>query len=282
MTKKYFGLAAILLAVSFASCDDGRDYSKYDADEAESAYTPSKDVRMVKSLRTTANVKGREYLWEHVFEYDKHNRIKEINLLMKRHTKEGFDYYECNITSKANYYYFGKDLDIRYNIEWEYPEKPLANRSKSGSASAVLNSSGNIIKMSSLDFEYSGNVLRTAYSDGGRRYELLRDRYNDVTGYVAYDNYMDTVIVDRRDKYIYSTVMNNTNFDFSGYLGYWGFEVEIPYIDIPYDAVYQIAAFGMVGSTSQRLPGTWKLDEEGYPLEYAAPDGRTTVVTYLE
>lgn len=298
MIKKYLAFSILILSLLSASCsNDGHDYSNYDADTARSPYIPKKDVRLVKSVRTTNNFGGRDYSWEHTFKYDVHNRIKSINVTSSVHmySEVNSRYYLCNITSKADYYYFDKAIDIRYEVEYKYPEVPLENSRNSGIAKGLFSSNGVMRKFSSLDLEYSGMMLVRAYADGGRRYEISRDRSGNVTGYKRIKDYDDTIISDKEDYYNYSSIKNKTNFDFSGYFGYWGIESEIPYIDRTYDAVYQLAAFGMLGSTSPNLPigkvfetengsvfGKWTFDDKGYPIEFTDSDGRKTVVTYVE
>lgn len=294
MIKNFLGFSIFLASLSFISCDSN-EYAGYDADNAESPYVPRENVRMVKSVKSVNRIGGRDYSWEHTFEYDKHNRIKEINLSVIHHRKVASEYYLCHITSKACYYYLDKTLDVCYDIKWEYPEAPSENTSVKGKDEGIFGSSGNLLKISSLDLEYSGNTLVKAYSDGGRRYEITRTR-DCVNGFKLYDDYLDTIISDKGDIYKYAYDKNNTNFDFSGYFGYWGIESEIPYNSIPYYASYQLAAFGMMGSTSPYLPlgkavtaddgsvayGKWSFDDKGYPVEFMDSDGRRTVVTYIE
>lgn len=295
MIKRFLGFSLLLASLSFFSCSED-EYSKYDADNAKSPYSPIESAYKVKSITTTNRFEGRDYSWEHSFEYDSHNRIKEINVSIVdyRYVDEIDHYYTRNIKSKAQYYYFDNALDVRYSISWEHPENPLLNSDASGIVDGLFSADGNIIKMASMDFEYSGNTLADGYSDGGRHYVITHDRNGNVTGYTLYsDN--NSVITNKADAYKYSLHENKTNFDFSGYFGYWGVETEMPYNGTPYYAPYQFAAFGMLGSTSPQLPlgrrattgigdvvyGEWKLDNNGCPVEFVDTDGRKTVITYF-
>lgn len=298
MIGKILKSAILILCVSFMSCDNN-DYSGYDADTAESPYKPIEGRRMVASVKTTNTVGGRNYSWEHQFSYDSHGRIREINShIVHHHYKEssiGYSkYYRCDITSKANYYYLGNGIDIVYSVEREYPEYPDWNTSASGKDEGRFNANGTLGKYSVLDFEYSATSLNTAYIDGGRRYEIVRGRGGNISGYKLYDEIADTLMVDHADRYEFSYDKNRTNFDFSGYFGYWGAEQEIPINSSIYYAPYQLAAFGMLGAGCQHLPlgitltdsngnettGQWELDSEGYPLSFTDAYGRRTEVAY--
>lgn len=297
MIKRFINLAILVFCVSFAACDNN-EYSGYDADSAESPYKPVEGRRMVAAVKTTNNIDGRDYSWEHTFSYDNKGRIKEINSkIVHHHYKEAFGYsryYKCNITSKANYYYLGEALDVVYSVEREYPEYPDWNTAVNGKDEGRFNANGVLEKYSVLDFEYSTTSLYSAFVDGGRRYDIARGRGGDVTGFKLYDELADTLMLDYADRYEFSFDKNKTNFDFSGYFGYWGFEQEIPINSSIYYATYQLAAFGMLGSGSQNLPlgiivsddngvettGKWELDSEGYPLSFVDASGRKTVVTY--
>ena len=289
----------LVLCVSFAACDDN-EYSRYDADSAESPYKPMEGRRKVASIKTTNTIDGRDYSWEHNFSYDKKGRIREINSTIVHHYyKEAFGYsryYKCDITSKANYYYLGDALDIVYSVERVYPEYPDWNAAVSGKDEGLFNANGVLGKYSVLDFEYSATSLYAAYIDGGRRYDIVRSTGGNVTGYKIYDELTDTLIVDHAARYDFSYDKNNTNFDFSGYFGYWGVEQEIPINSIIYYATYQLAAFGMLGAGCKNLPlgivitnadgtkttGKWELDAQGYPLSFVDAYGRKTFVTYAE
>ena len=299
MIKGLMKLAILLLSVSFIACDND-EYSRYDADTAETPYKPIEGRRMVASVKTTNTIDGREYSWEHKFSYDKQGRIKEVNSqIMHHHYKEAFGYsryYACDITSKANYYYFGEAMDVVYSVERQYPEYPDWNTSVSGKDEGRFNASGVLTKYSVLDLEYSATSLNTAYIDGGRRYEIVRGKGGNISGYRLYDDVAETLMLDYSNRYEYSYDKNKTNFDFSAYFGYWGVEQEIPINSSAYYAPYQLAAFGMLGSGGQYLPlgmvftdsagneifGQWELDRDGYPLSFVDAYGRKTIVTYVE
>ena len=299
MIKGLMKLAILLLSVSFIACDND-EYSRYDADTAETPYKPIEGRRMVASVKTTNTIDGRNYSWEHKFSYDKQGRIKEVNSqIMHHHYKEAFGYsryYACDITSKANYYYFGEAMDVVYSVERQYPEYPDWNTSVSGKDEGRFNASGVLTKYSVLDLEYSATSLNTAYIDGGRRYEIVRGKGGNISGYRLYDDVAETLMLDYSNRYEYSYDKNKTNFDFSAYFGYWGVEQEIPINSSAYYAPYQLAAFGMLGSGGQYLPlgmvftdsagneifGQWELDRDGYPLSFVDAYGRKTIVTYVE
>ena len=299
MIKNFLNIAIIALCALFAACDNDV-YSRYDADAAKSPYKPAEGRRMVASLKTKNTIDGREYLWEHNFSYDKHGRIKEVNTkILHHHYKDAFGYsryYKCNITSKANYYYLGEAMDIVYSVEREYPEYPDWNTIVSGKDEGFFNASGVLEKFSLLDMEYSATSLNRVYVEGGRRYDIVRGKGGNVTGYRLYDETAEKMLLDYGDRYDYSYDKNRTNFDFSGYFGYWGIEQEIPINVSAYYATYQLAAFGMLGSGCHNLPlgmslfdnagneisGKWELDSEGYPLSFVDAYGRETVVTYMK
>ena len=299
MVKTVLKFAILALSVSFIACDND-EYSRYDADTAETPYKPIEGRRMVASVKTTNTIDGREYSWEHKFSYDKQGRIKEVNSqIMHHHYKEAFGYsryYACDITSKANYYYFGEAMDVVYSVERQYPEYPDWNTSVSGKDEGRFNASGVLTKYSVLDLEYSATSLNTAYIDGGRRYEIVRGKGGNISGYRLYDDVAETLMLDYSNRYEYSYDKNKTNFDFSAYFGYWGVEQEIPINSSAYYAPYQLAAFGMLGSGGQYLPlgmvftdsagneifGQWELDRDGYPLSFVDAYVRKTIVTYVE
>lgn len=299
MVKSVLKFAVLFLSVSFIACDNN-EYSRYDADTAETPYKPIEGRRMVASVKTTNTIDGRNYSWEHKFSYDKQGRIKEVNSqIMHHHYKEAFGYsryYACDITSKANYYYFGEAMDVVYSVERQYPEYPDWNTSVSGKDEGRFNASGVLTKYSVLDLEYSATSLNTAYIDGGRRYEIVRGKGGNISGYRLYDDVAETLMLDYSNRYEYSYDKNKTNFDFSAYFGYWGVEQEIPINSSAYYAPYQLAAFGMLGSGGQYLPlgmvftdsagneifGQWELDRDGYPLSFVDAYGRKTIVTYVE
>ena len=299
MVKTVLKFAILALSVSFIACDND-EYSRYDADTAETPYKPIEGRRMVASVKTTNTIDGREYSWEHKFSYDKHGRIREINSKIEHHNyKEAFGYtryYKCDITSKANYYYLGEAMDVVYSVERLYPEYPDWNTSVSGKDEGRFNANGVLVKYSVLDLEYSLTSLNTAYIDGGRRYDVVRGKNSNITGYRLYDELADTLMLDHSSRYDYSFDKNKTNFDFSGYFGYWGVEQEIPINSSVYYAPYQLAAFGMLGAGAQNLPlgmvltdssgneitGEWVLDKDGYPQSFVDVYGRKTVITYVE
>lgn len=293
---KNIKLLYLFVVATLAACGE---YYGYDADTAKTPYQPMENVRLVKSLKTTNMLNGKEYSWVHEFEYDTKNRIKCINSDMVHYrevSSAGMDrLYLCNISSNATYYYMGEDIDVKYFVSWTYPEKPEWNSDMNGTDKGSFNSSGCLKRFTALDFEYSGSVLTKAYADGDSYYEITRNG-NNVTGYRICDTYSGEVKIDMGGKCKVSSFKNNTNFDFTGYFGYWGLETELLANATPYYAAYQLAAFGMLGTVSPNLPlgapvvgndgvpmyGKWTLDADGYPLVFVDATGRKTEVTYVE
>lgn len=289
-------LFILLLSFVAVACSDSDGYN---ADTAETPYEPVPGRRAVARVKTTNTIDGREYSWEHNFTYDAHGRIKEINTGIKHHTARMFldkvFYYECNITSKANYYYRGKKLDISYTLTGEYPEYPDWNYRESATDNFLFNDLGLLVKLPSLDLVYSATQLHKAYTDAGNEYTVRRDARGNVTGYVVYSTAGDSIVRDKGRAYGYSQgLRNRTNFDFSAYFGYWGVEQALYANRTEYYASYQLGAFGMLGATSEYLPvsvlngngeyeyGTWEMDSEGYPVSFTDATGRKTVITYVE
>lgn len=282
----------LLLSLVLVACGE---YYGYDADKAESPYVPKKATHIVKSLKTTSIHNGHDYSWEHKFKYDKHNRIQEVSSNIKFHVEDKWEgTYVGYRKSVAKYYYLDNDIDVVYTVSFEYPDHSDKNRTYDGTDEGVFDSKKGVLKkFSALDLLYSGSTLTTAYCDGGRRYEIERDRNNNVTGYNIYDDY-DNSLINSFGEYNYSSKENNTNFDFSGYLGYWGVEEELVPNASPYYAAYQLAAFGFLGSTGKHLPvgepvktdtgetvtGKWEFDESGRPVVFTETSGRKTSVTY--
>ena len=307
-TFSLFFILALFLGV--CSCSDS---DSYNADTAKSSYQPNivEKSRMVASVKTTNTLDGRNYSWEHKFAYDVQGRIKEINSQMLHHQRvydkiNDIDHwYECHITSKANYYFKGKKLEVDYAVEKVYPEAPERNYTDSGSNYGHFNEAGVLEEFASIDFVYSATSLQRAYVDGGTFYEFVRSR-GDVTGFVKYFEPADSIIKDRSNEYTYAVRKNITNFDFSAYFGYWEIEQNIIANRSPYYASYQLGAFGFLGAVSVNLPlgqkmydgngkpqldsngvhsygyGEWKYDSAGRPAEFTDATGRKTVVTYVE
>ena len=137
--------------------------------------------------------------------------------------------------------------------------------------------------------------LQKAYADGELCYDVTRDNDGNVTGYKKYLTYTGQVYENKVGMYHYHPIRNKTNFDFSAYFGYWGVE---QFVALTYRAPYQLAAFGMLGSTSQYLPygiierdadgknqyiyGEWVFDNSDYPVSYVDTEGRKTEITYCE
>lgn len=294
--KNILSIFAFLLCVGAVSCTE-----EYDADTAESNYEPAPG-RRVASLKTTYTLKGNEYSFEHNFNYDAQGRIKSVNSNIVHYVadKVYFDtvYTRCNITSGAEYYYKGEELEVAYSVTREFPTEPSRNNGERGVDSGVFNKSGVLTNFSTVDFVYSTTMLMQGYSDNDVYFNVKHDADGNVSGYTKCRTSTDEVISDKSGIYFYSPFKNKTNFDFSAYFGYWGVEQAVRMISVPYYATYQLAAFGMLGATSQQLPygviekgadgrdnyiyGEWVLDSQDYPLSFVGADGRKTEITYCE
>lgn len=294
--KNFLYLFALLLCVGLVSCE-----KEYDADTAESNYEAAPG-RRVASLKTTYTSKGNEYSFEHNFSYDANGRIKSVNSNIVHYVadKMFFDtvYTRCNITSSADYFYNGERLDVAYSVTREYPSDPSRNNRESGVDYGVFNSAGVLTRFSSVDFVYSTTMLQQGFADGDAYFNVIRDGSGNVSGYTKYRTSTDELLGNKSGYYFYSPFRNKTNFDFSAYFGYWGVEQAVRMISVPYYATYQLAAFGMLGATSQQLPfgivkkdadgkdnyiyGEWELDSQDYPLSFVDADGRRTEITYCE
>ncbi|MBE6286104.1 MAG: hypothetical protein E7093_06670 [Bacteroidales bacterium] len=297
-----------LMTVAMVACNDSDDYNP---DTAVTPYEPVPGRRMVSQVKTTNTIDGRNYSWEHNFSYDAQGRIKEVNSSIVHYRPVPFEnkvrFYKCYITSKANYYFEGKSFRVEYSISKEYPDYPSWNGVESGRDRGRFNSNGTLAKMSSMDFEYSATQLQCAYSDGGYVYKPVRDSFGNVTGYTVLgmmNSESDTVVLDRSRDFLYSGIKNKTNFDFSGYFGYWGIEKGLMTLATEYYAPYQLTAFGMIGATSSYLPlrmivrdskgnvvndaygdryhnGMWEFDEKECPVSFVDGSGRKTEIKYV-
>ena len=295
--KNIFPILLLSLCVGFVSCNE-----EYDADTAESLYEPSQ-ARRVASVKTTFMENGGENIHHHRYTYDAKGRIKTVNSDLVIYTpvvKDYIDtaYYRCNMTTSANYFYRGEELEVAFSVSTEYPDLPAMNRLSSSSNYGVFNSNGVLSRFSQSSFEYSTTMLLQAYSDGDICFNVTRDADGNITGYRKYVVTTDKVLEERSNLYHYHPRKNKTNFDFSAYFGHWGVEQGVPVISRPYRAPYQLAAFGMLGATSPYLPygvvekapdgsnilvkGTWEFDSQDYPVSYTDPDGSKTVITYCE
>lgn len=290
--KNILFILMLALGSTFVACSDSNDDGGYDPNTAETPYKPLPG-RKVASLKTTNTIDGRDYWWEHKFTYDASGRIMEIKSEMQHYEARAGDYVLCKIYSDAFYYYRGNELEVAYSLKRTYPnDLSIKNSTDSGTDRGLFNSAGVLVRFHSADFEYSGTSLRGAYFDGGVKYNVARDNSGNVTGYVR-ENENNGEKDDCSGKYGYSRIRNKSNFDFSGYFGYWGVETGIYANRLPYYASYQLAAFGMLGAISSYLPlsvkdengneyGTWELDSRDCPVLYTAPDGRRTEITYID
>ena len=239
---------------------------------------------------------------EHSFAYDAMGRIKRINSNISVYSpvvENYFDtiYYKCNMTTSANYFYRGAELEVAFTVSTEYPDLPKMNRYASSSNFGIFHSNGVLNRFSVASFEYSATRLQSAHTGAEIYYEVAYVDGN-VTGYKRFLSSTDEVYDDKGGLCYYSYDRNKTNFDFSAYFGYWGVEQCVPVIARPYRAPFQLAAFGMLGSTSRYLPagvivkdvdgknnyipGEWQFDSQQCPVSYVDPEGRRTEITYFD
>ena len=305
----FYILLMALVSTSLVACSDDDDYN---ANTAVSPYEPVPGRRMVAQIKTTNSVEGREYSWEHNFEYDTQGRIRQINSNIVHHRAVQFDnvvrYYKCYITSQANYYFDNEKFRVEYTLSREYPEFPDWNTTERSKDYGVFNENGTLAEISSMDLEYSATQLQRAYTDAGLIITPSRDASGNVTGYIKYMAMYagnDSVMLDRKNDVRYSSTRNKTNFDFSGYFGYWGVEQATYANRTEYYASYQLAAFGMLGATSPYLPlaiverdskgnivkeegapkylyGKWSFDSQNCPVAFTDGTGRRTEIKYVE
>ena len=296
--KHLFPILFLSLCAAFVSCNE-----EYDPDMAESYYTPAPGKRLVESVKTTFNENGGEAIHEHHFEYDAKGRIKEINSNLVIYSPVVINYYDtiyykCNMTTSANYFYRGEELEVAFTVSTVYPDLPGMNRYSSSSNFGIFDSNGVLSRFSQASYEYSATLLQQAYTDGEICFDVSRNSDGNVTGYKKYLTSTGQVYENKVGMYHYHPIKNKTNFDFSAYFGYWGVEQCVPMIARPYRAPYQLAAFGMVGATSPNLPfgviergadgkdnyiyGEWEFDSKDYPLSYVDTEGRKTVITYCD
>jgi hypothetical protein len=311
MKKKFFYMLLVSLAtIGFTACSDNDD--DYNANTAVSPYEPAQGRRMVAQIKTTNTVDGRDYSWEHNFQYDAQNRIRQIDSRFVHYRAVKFAnttrFYRCNITSQANYYFEDEKFRVEYTLSREYPEFPEWNSTESGKDHGLFNSNGTLAKISAIDLEYNATQLQRAYSDGGIKTEVARDASGNVTGYRKYrmmNAEQDTLIIDRSNDFRYYRDANRTNFDFSSYFGYWGIDQLLYANNTEYYASYQLAAFGFFGATSSHLPygmlardgkgnvvmesgtpkylyGNWEFDSQNCPVSFTDGTGRRTEITYIE
>ena len=291
--KNLLTIFSLLLCVAFVSCNE-----EYDADTAQSLYEPSQ-ARRVASVKTTFMENGGENIHHHRYTYDAKGRIKTVNSDLVIYTpvvKDYIDtaYYRCNMTTSANYFYRGDELEVAFSVSTDYPELPSMNKLSSSSNFGVFGSNGKLLRFSQASFDYSTTMLLQAYTDGDICFDVTHDADGNITGYKKYYVTSGKVIEDRSNLYHYHPKKNKTNFDFSAYLGYWGVERSLGLrSDVPYYALYQLGAFGMLGTTSKELPwgviengkrvyGEWSYDSKGRPSLFVDADGVKTEVTYAD
>lgn len=283
MRKFLFLFLLPFIAAVAVSCDEGNEFDNYNADAAVTSYKPIEGF-MVASVKTTKESNGRLFSWKHTFSYDKKNRIKSIDSEIVHHQKASSGkWYICNISSRANYYFKDDNyMKVRYNVSRSFPDYPRWDNTLSGTYGGTFNNEGWLGNFGPFDCEYSGGTLSKVYMDNSRIYTLQRDTYGNVKGYVC--DSMDVRVAVKEDIYKYEPVAkNNTNFDFSAYIGNWVMEREIPdCTNWPY-APFQLAAFGMFGYSGLNLPsGEWEFNESGAPILFTDERGFRTEIQYLQ
>lgn len=277
MRKFLYLLMLPFVAVAMLSCGD--EESDYNADAAVTSYVPT-EGRMVASVKTTKESGGRLYSWEHKFTYDAKKRIKNINSDILYHYKSPAGiWYRCNVSSTANYYFKSNDyMTVRYNINYNFPEYTAWNDSDAGVYGGTFDKDGRLMNFGPFDCDYSNGIK--AYMDNGRIYTLQMNSYGNVTGYVC--DSLDVRVATKLEEYSYSGYDNNTNFDFSAYIGNWVIEREIPDCVNWQYAPFQLAAFGMFGYGGKKLPlGEWEM-EGNYPVVFTDFNGYRTEIKYVE
>ncbi len=301
-----------LCALLFVGCSEEDNYN---ADTAITPYEPIAAARKVAQVKTYETIDGRLYSRVHNFVYDAQDRIKQINSTMVHYAEEKFDertiYFRDNITSQANYYYDNENLKVEYSQTHIFPDDSDRNWKTSGVYRGEFNDNGHLKYFQTLTLDYSSSRLVEANADGGLRIFVNAESGN-VAGFVKYglestaDGEVEKVLLDYSNDYSYSSIRNNTNFDFSAYFGYWGVESAIPGYSPGTYAPFQLGAFGMFGVTSRNLPsdrlardsegnlrydgnknpvyveGDWQLDDEGYPILFTESTGRVTEIPYCE
>lgn len=269
-----------LLTVACSSDDDG-----YNADTAVTTYEPkpADSYRMVSKLRMSmTDENGRLFTFDYTLSYDAHNRIKAIDGDVRSHTVRNNRRYNVNITSKTEYQ-FKEDnvLRVIYNADVEYPQYSDWNTTKGYNLVGEFNQKGALSRFAVFDCEYSGLTLSKAYVENGRTYSMYHDRHGNVTGYVC--DSLDNTIASYPEKYKYTTIKNNTNIDFSGFIGNWVPEREIYDNENWIYAFCHLAAFDMLGARSLHLPeGEWTADANGYPVKCILPSGIVLEIEYVD
>lgn len=272
MNKKFLLLSILSLSLAlFVSCSDDDD--NYNADTAISSYTPT-DKTKLSGIKMKINDAGRDLTWSYKFIYDAKDRIKQMNLQFTTYTTRNNRTYEVNVKSDA-YYRFLSDngFSVTYTVENVFPQYPAWNSSDNGSYNGMFNSDGFLKKFGPFDCEYTGYSLNKAYLDNGREYTLLYNSYGNVTGYVCDSIDKKTEMRDIYDYEYMPEYVNNTNFDFSAFVGNIVVEREIPDNETWFYAPFHLGAFGMLGGVGTYLPkGEWTMND-GLPVKYIHPQG---------
>lgn len=282
--KKFLSMIMIAAALVIAGCSE--DDESYNADEAVSTYVPSTNPNVASIKMNYTDKSKREHSWEYNFQYDIHNRIKQLDMKIATYQKIesviASKYYALNVTSTA-YYYFEKynTLKVRLYVDTEYPKRPDENESYAITQYGHFNNEGLLDNFGPFGCEYSGLQLVNAYLDNGRTYRFARDRNVNITGYQCIN--ADTIEVSYSDYYDYTNIRNKTAFDFAAFVGNMVLERELPENpQWPY-AHYQLGAFGMLGVCGTNLPqGEWKFNSSGLPVDYITPEGYHLAISYVE
>ncbi len=269
-------LSLIAFVATGCSSDD-----EYNADTAISYYKPDADKRMVSSIAITSNVENRDYSWTYNFVYDAQKRIKEINGVTKFYESRIKQY--CEGTINTRYYYNNETLKIEYQYDIYFPESSKST-SKSDKYFGAFDKEDGVLKsFYSFDCEYSGLMLSKAYVDDGTIFGLEYDRSNNIIKAYQLDSLGNDPIESTVREYEYSTNLNNTNIDFSSFIGNNIIERIVPPNTYHPFELFHLGAFGMFGGRGKNLPkGTWEFDGEGCPVKFVSPQNRTYIITYKD
>ncbi len=287
MNRNLFILLMLSLSLPiFTSCSDDEDYNP---DTAISNYVPVDKPKVGEIKMSISGEDTRKHTWDYKFVYDAKDRIKQVALNFTTFVKRGNNnrIWQLDVECETNYKFVKEDvLSVAYHINHIYPDYPKWNKTPIdvGSYSGVFNSNGYLISYGPFDceYEYNGSRLKKAYLDNGREYTLYYNTYDNITGYVC-----DSVDkkTEMRDIYKYEYISehkNNTNFDFSAFIGNIVIERELPINEEWYYAPIHLGAFGMLGNPGIYLPkGDWTM-ENGLPVKYIHPQGFEMTIKYVE
>lgn len=259
MNKIVSFLLSAVLFFCFNGCSSDDD--EYNAN-AESYYVAS-TLKKVTSITSTAVSNGQTYSFKYAFTYDAKNRISNIDGVINYPSTIG----NCLLTTQATYYYTDmSNLKVTYSQSYAFADKPSSDYETSGEYFGTFNELGALEVFGALDCEYEMSRLSEVYLDYGEYYQLCWSKDN-VVGYY-YKESETSATEDFSTVNDFSSVVNNTNFDFSAFFGGLAFEVEtLPCGgNILYSPFY-LGAFDMLGARSHNLPAAqYTYNADGYPV----------------